>query len=78
MFGLNGAYVLSDGEGEYSPDPGDYWDLPETYVFEGMALVKRRHHYRTVTGRTVTDSRLLKTDPTMRDLRRLEHAYNAR
>jgi hypothetical protein len=37
-------------------------------------LVKGRHLYRTVTGRTVVSERVIRLRATMRDLRRLERA----
>jgi hypothetical protein len=59
---------------EYSADPADYWANVDTVRFDGMDLVKIRHPYRTVTGGTIYGPRLLKSDPTMRDLRRLADA----
>jgi hypothetical protein len=67
-------YILADAEGEYSANPGDYWHLADDDRFAGTDLVKAEHPYRTVTGRTVYGPRLLKSNPTMRDLRRLEAA----
>lgn len=64
-------YVLvSPWDGaEYSADPRDYWDaLPADKLGD---LVRLDHPYKTVTGRTVYGPRLIKSDATIRDLRRL-------
>jgi hypothetical protein len=68
---LQGRYVLADEDGEYSADPGDYWHLADGVRFEGQSLLKLSHPYTTTTGRKVLAPRILKNDPTMRDLRRL-------
>jgi hypothetical protein len=69
-----GRYFLADEFGEYSANAGDYWHRADSDRFDGMVLVKRSHAYRTVTGRTVHAERVLRSDPTMRDLRRLAAA----
>lgn len=63
-----------DGWGESSADPEDYWDKPDTYRFEGAALVRMNHPYVTVTGLVVLSPRPLKSTPTIGDLRRLRKA----
>ncbi len=74
---LQGRYVLADADGEYSADPGDYFTATDRVRFEGLSLVKLAHPFRTVTGRTVYAPRIIKNDPTMRDLRRLQAVRHA-
>lgn len=71
---LQGRYVLADEDGEYSADPGDYFMGTDRSRFEGMSLLKLAHPYTTTTGRKVYAPRILKNDPTLRDLRRLAAA----
>ena len=66
-----------DGYGESSADPEDYWDKPDTFVFEGAALIRMNHPYVTVTGLIVLSPRPLKNEPTLADLRRLRRAKSA-
>lgn len=68
------SVVDFDGWGETSADPEDYWDKPDTFVFEGAALVRMNHPYLTVTGLIVLSPRPLKNEPTLGDLRRLRRA----
>lgn len=63
-------YFLGDDDGQYSANPADYWYLADDAQMP-QTLVKRHHAYRTITGRTVLAPRVLKDQPTMRDLRRL-------
>lgn len=65
-------YLFGDDGGQYSATAGDYWDAPDSAPMG--ALVKGRHLYRTVTGRTVVSERVIRLHATMRDLRRLERA----
>ena len=53
------------------PGRGPYFMGTDRTRFEGQSLVKLSHPYRTITGRTVYAPRILKNDPTLRDLRRL-------
>jgi hypothetical protein len=66
-------YCLADDDGQYSANPGDYWYNADDVRMPGT-LVKLRHPYRTVTGLVVVGPRVLKDQPTMRDLRRLAAA----
>jgi len=70
-------YYLSTDYGECSADPRDYWYSGDNVRMPG-ALVKRLHPYITRTGRTVFAWRLLKHNPSIRDLRRLERAVEGR
>lgn len=74
---LQGRYILADEDGEYSADPGDYFTRGPDSRFLGLSLVKLAHPFRTVTGRVVLAPRILKHEPTMRDLRRLAAVRNA-
>ncbi len=65
------AYQLIDEDGNaYSADPRDYFMRRPDEPFEGMALVRTDHPYRTTTGGVVVGPRALKSDPTLRDLQR--------
>ena len=67
-------YLVADHGNEYSADARDYWHMPDSAQFEGSLLVRAVHPFRTVTGRVVFASRVLKSDPTVGDLRRLASA----
>lgn len=69
-----GRYVLADEGGEYSADPADYWFRSDEDRFSGVSLVKLSHPFTTTTGQVVLAPRILKNDPTMRDLRRIARA----
>jgi hypothetical protein len=71
------SVVDSDGWGEASADPDDYWDKPDTFVFEGGTLVRMNHPYVTVTGLVVLSPRPLKGSPTIGDLRRVRRAKSS-
>ncbi len=72
---VGSAYVIGGtylAPGEYSAHPGDYWHAPDSEPVG--PIVRREHAFRTVTGRTVFGPRVLKTDATVGDLRRLARA----
>ena len=70
------AYVLVDEEGSmFSAHPADY-DLAPDSTRIG-AIIRTRHPFRTITGGIVVGPRLLKSDATMADLRRLARAAEA-
>ena len=69
------GYVLVDEEGgQYSTTAGDYWSEADDRRFVGCVLVKQFHAWRTLTGCVVYAPRVIKSDPTVRDLRRLARA----
>ena len=63
-------YVLADFGGEYSANPADYWYLADSERMS-YTLVKKRHPWRTKSGHTVLAPRVIRDQPSMRDLRRL-------
>jgi hypothetical protein len=67
---MSARYALLDPifGARYSADPEDY---PRVRDFPGLVLVRQDHPYLTTTGRIVYSDRLLKSRPTLRDLRRL-------
>lgn len=76
---MDGAFarhsiIDPDGFSETSADPDDYWDKPDSFVFEGGVLVRMNHPYVTVTDLVVLSPRPLKSDPSIGDLRRLHKA----
>lgn len=71
-------YALTDNRGTVaSADPTDYPSVEESFRFDGMLLVKKAHPYWTVTNRVILAPRLLKSNPTLADLRRLARACGA-
>lgn len=66
--------LLGDDGGEYSADAGDYWHMADSDTLDGM-LVRTNHYFRVAhSPRVIPRWRILKSDPSMRDLRRLERA----
>jgi hypothetical protein len=66
-------YLVDDGAGgEYSANPADYWNAADDAQMG--ALIRLRHPFRTVTGRTLYAPRLIRSAVTVGDLRRLARA----
>ena len=65
---VGGRYAIN---GEYSANPADYWYAPDNQV---LGAIVGPITLRTVTGRIVTTSRVLKSEGTVGDLRRLARA----
>lgn len=63
-------------DGEYSANPGDYWNRDGKESVG--AIIKHSHPYHTVTGRIVYGPRVIKSNATMADLRRLAKAAISR
>lgn len=61
-------------DGEYSANPADYWMAPNHAVVGDLVGPVT---LQTVTGRVVTVSRILKSNATVGDLRRLARAATA-
>jgi hypothetical protein len=71
---VGASYSLTDetGYNRYSANPADYWNA-EDDVPVGP-IIRNSHRFRTVTGRIVFAERLIKTNATLGDLRRLARA----
>jgi len=66
-------YALVDDDGEYSATSGDYFMVADDVLLP-CALVRTNHPYLLRVGGWLTGPRILKSAPTVRDLRKLERA----